>query len=544
MPSSILDGELTSGQEVRDQHVIAAVSIANILKTSLGPIGLDKMLVDDIGEVTISNDGATILALLDVEHPAAKMLVELAHLQDQEVGDGTTSVVLVAAELLKRANELVKQKIHPTSIISGYRLAATEAAKYIKQNLALKVDNLDRTSLMNIAKTSLSSKILGKNSDFFADLAVNAILRVRVVDEQNKTSAKYPLNSINILKAPGQDSKASTYVEGFALNCTIAAQGMPKFIKGAKIACLDFNLQKAKMKQGVQVLIKDPSKLEAVRDRELDIVKERIDLILKAGANVVLTTKGIDDLCLKYFVEAGAMAVRRVSGSDMTRIAEATGAQVLLTLANLEGEESFEASSLGTCETVSQEPVGDNELILFRGCKTSRTASIILRGPSTYMLEEMERSLHDSLCAIKRALESGNVVPGGGAVESALSIYLENFATTLGSREQLAIAQFAEALLVIPKQLSVNAALDSTDLVAKLRAYHNAAQTDSTKKNYAHYGLDLKNGKLIDNIEAGVLEPMISKVKSIQFATEAAITILRIDSTIKLNPKAEPQRPH
>jgi len=390
----------------------------------------------------------------------------------------------------------------------------------------------------------LSSKILGKNSDFFADLAVDAILRIRVGDDNNKASAKYPLTAINILKAPGQDSKASTYVEGFALNCTIAAQGMPKFVKGAKIACLDFNLQKAKMKQGVQVLIKDPTKLEAVRDRELDIVKERIQMILKAGANVVLTTKGIDDLCLKYFVEAGAMAVRRVSNSDITRIAEATGAQVLMTLANLEGEESFEASALGTCETVSQEAIGDNELILFKGCKTSRTASVILRGPNTYMLEEMERSLHDSLCAIKRALESGNVVPGGGAVESALSIYLENFATTLGSREQLAIAQFAEALLVIPKQLAVNAALDSTDLVAKLRAYHNAAQTDSTKKHYAHYGLDLKNGKLIDNIEGGVVEPMISKVKSIQFATEAAITILRIDQVIKLNPRAEPQRPH
>jgi len=319
---------------------------------------------------------------------------------------------------------------------------------------------------------------------------------------------------------------------------------MPKFIKGAKIACLDFNLQKAKMKQGVQVLIKDPSKLEAVRDRELDIVKERIHMILKAGANVVLTTKGIDDLCLKYFVEAGAMAVRRVSNSDITHIAEATGAQVLMTLANLEGEESFEASALGTAEIVSQEPIGDNELILLKGCKTSRTASIILRGPNSYMLEEMERSLHDSLCAVKRALESGSVVPGGGAVESALSIYLENFATTLGSREQLAIAQFAEALLVIPKQLAVNAALDSTDLVAKLRAYHNAAQTDSTKKHYALYGLDLKNGKLVDNIEAGVIEPMISKVKSIQFATEAAITILRIDQTIKLNPRAEPQRPH
>jgi len=276
--------------------------------------------------------------------------------------------------------------------------------------------------------------------------------------------------------------------------------------------------------------------------KEADLVTDKIKLILKAGANVVLTTKGIDDLCLKYFVEAGAMAVRRCKKEDLRHIAKATGARLLLSFADLEGEESFDPSSLGTAEDVVQERIADEELILFRGCKNAKTASIILRGASSFLLDEMERSMHDALCIIQRTLESGTVVPGGGAVEAALSIYLENFATTLGSREQLAIAEFAEAMLIIPKVLSVNAAKDATELVAKLRAYHNAAQTNDAKKDLSYCGLNLETGKVRNNMKAGVLEPAMSKVKSIQFATEAAITILRIDDLIRLNPK-QPDNP-
>jgi len=276
--------------------------------------------------------------------------------------------------------------------------------------------------------------------------------------------------------------------------------------------------------------------------KEADLVTDKIKLILKAGANVVLTTKGIDDLCLKYFVEAGAMAVRRCKKEYLRHITKATGARLLLSFADLEGEESFDPSSLGTAEDVVQERIADEELILFRGCKNAKTASIILRGASSFLLDEMERSMHDALCIIQRTLESGTVVPGGGAVEAALSIYLENFATTLGSREQLAIAEFAEAMLIIPKVLSVNAAKDATELVAKLRAYHNAAQTNDAKKDLSYCGLNLETGKVRNNMKAGVLEPAMSKVKSIQFATEAAITILRIDDLIRLNPK-QPDNP-
>jgi len=303
------------------------------------------------------------------------------------------------------------------------------------------------------------------------------------------------------------------------------------------------------MHLGVQILVEDPNQLEEIRKRESDITIERIRKILGAGANVVLTTKGIDDLCLKEFVEAGAMAVRRCKKDDLRRIAKATGATLVSSLANLEGDETFEASYLGTAEEVVQERISDDELILVKGTKVVSSSSIILRGANDYMLDEMERALHDTLSIIKRTLESGTVVAGGGAVETALSIYLENFATTLGSREQLAIAEFANALLVIPKTLSVNAAKDGTDLVAKLRAYHYAGQNASKgdpKKALLHYGLDLLNGEVRDNLKAGVLEPTVSKVKSLKSAFEAAVSLLRIDDAIQCasEPKGEPDHGH
>ncbi|KAK7837231.1 t-complex protein 1 subunit alpha [Quercus suber] len=525
-------GDRQSGQDVRTQNVMACGAVANIVKSSLGPVGLDKMLVDDIGDVTITNDGATILKMLEVEHPAAKVLVELAELQDREVGDGTTSVVIIAAELLKRANDLVRNNIHPTSIISGYRLAMREACKYVEEKLAVKVEKLGKDCLINCAKTSMSSKLIAGDSDFFANLVVEAVQSVKMTNARGEV--RYPIKGINILKAHGKSAKDSYLLNGYALNTGRAAQGMPIRVAPAKIACLDFNLQKTKMQMGVQVLVSDPRELEKIREREADMTKERIQRLLKAGANVVLTTKGIDDMALKYFVEAGAIAVRRVRKEDMRHVAKATGATMVSTFADMEGEESFDSSLLGYADEVVEERIADDDVILIKGTKTTSAISLILRGANDYMLDEMERSLHDSLSIVKRTLESNTVVAGGGAVEAALSGYLECLATTLGSREQLAIAEFAESLLIIPKVLAVNAAKDATDLVAKLRAYHTIAQTQADKKHLSSMGLDLLKGTVRNNLEAGVIEPAMSKVKIIQFATEAAITILRIDDMIRL----------
>lgn len=529
---------------MRSGNVTAALAIANICKTSLGPVGLDKMLVDDIGDVTITNDGATILKQLDVEHPAAKVLVELADLQDQEVGDGTTSVVIIASELLKRGNELVKQGIHPTTIISGFRMALKAAVKHIKKELVVPVDALGDENLINSAKTSMSSKILGPESEFFSRMAVDAVQSVKMFGDVNgKRTAKYPISAIHILKAHGKSSMESHIVNGFALNVTRAAQGMPTTVKDAKIALLDINLQRHRMQMGVQVTIKDPEEIERIRQREMDITKERIQKIIDAGANVILTTKGIDDLCLKYFVEAGAIAARRCNKEDLKRLAKATGGKLVVTMADMEGNETFDPACLGTAETVKEERVGDGELLYVCGCKGG-ASTIVLRGANEYMLDEMDRALHDSLCVVKRMLESNTLVAGGGAVEVSLSVYLEKYATSIDSREQLAIHEFAQALQIIPRVLAVNAAKDATELVAKLRSIQARAQgeegkTDPTLK---YTGLDLINGVTKDNLKAGVVEPAISKIKSLRFATEAAITILRIDDRITLTPEQEPGR--
>jgi len=556
-----LHGQREIGQDVRVGNVTAAMAVANIVKSSLGPVGLDKMLVDDIGDVLITNDGATILKQLEVEHPAARVLVDLAQLQDSEVGDGTTSVVILAAELLRRGNDLVKDGLHPTTIISGYRTALKAAVSYLKKQLVVNVNDLDDGHLINAAKTSMSSKILGTEEDFFSRLAVDAVQSVKMKapsSEQpppSKSSSssgqpaaslryKYPLSAIHILKAHGRSSTESHLVEGFALNAMRAAQGMPTSVEnGVKIAMLDMNLQRHRMAMGVQVIVKDPKEIENIKRREMDITKERIHKILDAGANVVLTTKGVDDLCLKYFVEAGVICARRCNRDDLRRLAKATGGQVVVTMADMDGNETFDPDNLGTCDAVREERLGDGETLYAYGCAGRGACTIVLRGANEYALDEMDRALHDALCVVKRSLESHSLVAGGGASETALSVHLERLAVrTVETREQLALQEYAEALLVIPKTLAVNAAQDATELVAKLRAVHAQCQEQEALLPERHTGLDLIEGTVRENLTAGVVEPAISKIKSLRFATEAAITILRIDDRITLQDMKDPQQ--
>lgn len=492
-----------------------------------------------------------------MEHPAARVLVDLANLQDQEVGDGTTSVVIVAAELLRRGNALVQSGIHPTTIISGFRSALKAAVQYIKKGMVVNVSSLGEEHLINAAKTSMSSKIIGKESDFFAKLAVDAVKSVKMSataadvagyeamgTSTSKDRSKYPLSAIHILKAHGKSSLESHLIDGgFAINAMRAAQGMPTSVGGdgapVKIAMLDMNLQRHRMGMGVQVIVKDPAEIENIKKREMDITKERIQRIIDAGAKVVLTTKGVDDLCMKYFVEAGIICARRCVREDLKRLAKATGGRVVTTMADMEGNEAFDAECLGACDSVREVRIGDGEMLYVYGCKGHGASTIVLRGANEYMLDEMDRALHDSLCVAKRMLESNTLVPGGGAAEAALSVHLDDYAHTIDSREQVVIQEYADALLVIPKTLAVNAAKDASELVAKLRSVHAKGQHSDDDSDLKYKGLDLVEGTIRDNLKAGVVEPAISKIKSLRFATEAAITILRIDDRITLNPNAQ-----
>ncbi|UKJ89092.2 T-complex protein 1 alpha subunit [Theileria orientalis] len=542
-------GQRTTGKDVRAGNVTAVQAIANILKSSLGPKGLDKMLVDDLGDVTITNDGATMLKQLEVQHPAAKLLVDLSELQDKEVGDGTTSVVLVAAELLKRANELANSGIHPTSIITGYKMALKESVKYIREHLSLSLDSMGEDVLLNIAKTTLSSKMAGFDSGYFAQMVVNAIKTVKTLNDDG--DYKYPVGRVNVIKVHGKSAKESYLVNGYAILMGRASQGMPTSVKNAKIAFLDFPLKQYRLHLGVKVNITKPEELEQIRLKEKDITKERVKKILDTGCNVVLSSQGIDDMSMKYFVEAGVIAVRRVPKKDLKNISKITKGKLLLTLSTFDGDEEFSSDYLGTCESVEEKRIGDWDALFFntgdenKGNMTNvqvgdSSCTMILRGANDFFINELERSVHDALCALSTALEQNSLVPGGGSVESNLSIHLRNYSKSVSSREQLAIDEFAEALLVIPKTLSLNAALDATEYVSILKSYHAKYYANKDENpDYKWYGLSLNDGKIDNNLKMGVLEATVSKIKSIKFATEAAITILRIDDLITLEPEKE-----
>lgn len=511
------------GQSVRDVHEKAIHEIAACISTSFGPLGLDKMCIDHVGEVTVTNDGATILKSINADDPASKMMVDLAKQQDEEVGDGTTSVVLLASSLIEKGNHIIRKGVHPSVLISGYKMAFKESVNFIKTHLQVETSKLSPATLKNIVETSISSKVIKSESEHFSRVIVDAVKAV----EDDKLV--YNVKTINVLKKQGGSMRDSFFVNGFALNCTLASNHMVKKIKNPKIVCLNFSLQKARMHLGVSVVVDNPEVLEEIRVKEMDITREKISRILATGANVVLTSGAIDDMCIKQFLDANAMAIRRVKEVDLKIIASAVGTTLLNSLSDLDGEDII--GNLGSADSVCVEHIGDAELVFINGMKR-RMASIVLRGANEQLLDEMERSVHDALFALKRTMESRAIVAGGGSVETALSLHLDYFSNTICSKDQVGIQKFSEALLTIPRTLAVNAGLDANEIVAKLLSLINR-----NKESFGYkLGIDVMKGTIQDNVKAGIVEPAISKLKALRSATEAAIAILRIDEIIKLPP--------
>mmetsp|Transcript_2273 Transcript_2273/g.3530 ORF Transcript_2273/g.3530 Transcript_2273/m.3530 type:complete len:557 (-) Transcript_2273:14-1684(-) len=532
-----LNGMRISGLDVRNDNFTAVTAVANIVRSSLGPDGFDKMLVDDVGDLLQTNDGATILQKMEVEHPAGQILVDLARLQDNEIGDGTTSVVILAAEMLKNAQKLIRQNVHPSNIIAGYKMAMREAVKQINSKLSQKVTAKDREILRKIAQTSLSSKVVSQmNADLFTNLVLDAVLATERINEDDG-SFKYPRKAVGILKHPGKGLGDSCLIRGCVLESTRTSQDMPLSVSPAKIALLDFDLRAVKLRLGISATITDASKIEGMQSREMDITKERIRKIIDAGANVILTTSGMDDIIQKLLVNAGVIGARRISKEDMTRIARATGGKIQTTLCDLEGDESFTTDNLGAAECVADKQIGEDSCLFIEGC-TGGACTLMVYGATSFLIDEAERALNDALYAVSRSLEAGSIVGGAGAVESFLHCSLEEFAHRMDAREQQAIYEFSQALLAIPKQLVMNSGHDTSTLVSALRAAHASGSQENT-----FMGLDLVKGDIHDVVQAGIIEPTALKVKSIQLATEAAITILRIDDFVKLNPPPPAEDP-
>ncbi|KAF7682743.1 T-complex protein 1 subunit alpha [Astathelohania contejeani] len=528
MNALFLGGEKITGVAVRERNTRAVLAVANAIRTSYGPLGLDKMCVDSIGEVIVTNDGATILRNMNVEDPAARIVADLAHGQDQEVGDGTTGVVLLASALVERGTKLIASGLHASTVVSGYKMAFREAKRFLTEKLALSTANLGPDVLANIVKTCISSKAIKTESNHFCKILVEAVKAI----EENGT---YKIENINILKKQGGSMKDSFVTNGYVLNCSLASTEMAKKIDNPRIICIDFDLQKIRMPLGVNVVVDDPSKLEDIRKREMEITRSRVKKILDSGANVILSTRGIDDMCVKQIMESGAVAVRRVLKKDLDVIAQATGTDVLASLADLDGEERIKR--LGVADSLVVQSIGDRDAI-FINSERKKMASLVLRGANEQLLDEMERSVHDALCVLKRTLESKSILPAGGAVEAALSIFLDNFASTISSKEFVAIHNYAEALLELPKTIAVNAGLDANELVAQLMSIYK----DSSVSRVFEYGIDVTKGIVQNNIEAGVIEPAMIKIKSIRSATEAAISILRIDEIVTIEEKPKPER--
>ncbi len=502
------------GKDAQYNNITAARAIADSVRSSLGPRGMDKMLVDSMGDVIITNDGVTILKEIDVQHPAAKMVVEVAKTQDAEVGDGTTTSVIIAGELLKKAVDLIESNVHPTIIASGYRLANTKAQE-ILQDVAIKVDINDIELLKNIAVTSMISKQVSGSKEFFAELVVDAIKTV-VEDDDGVLSAD--LDNVQMVKKAGGWMEDTTLVKGLIVDKEPVHTSMPKKVENAKIALLDAPFEVKKTEIDAKIEITDPSQLSAFLQEEENMIKRMVNTVKETGANVVFCQKGIDDLAQHFLAKEGIFAARRVKKTDMEKLARSTGGNIINKF------DELEASDLGTAELVEMRKTQDEEMTFITGLTEPKTVSLLIRGGTSHVLDEIERSLIDAMSVVRVTIEDGMMVTGGGSTATELALGLRDYASTVGGREQIAIDAFASAMEIIPTTLAENAGLDPIDILIRMRAEH--------KGDKPHQGLNPFTGEVEDMLKLNVIEPYRIGKQAINSATDAAVMILRIDDVI------------
>jgi len=512
----------TKGREAVKNNIAASKIIAEIVRTSLGPRGMDKMLVDSLGDVTITNDGATILKEIDVQHPAAKMLVEISKTVDNEVGDGTTSAVVLAGSLLENAESLINQDVHPTIIVDGYRKAAKKAKQFLEE-IADVVTANDKSILQKIAKTSMQTKLVRKDSGHLADLVVKAVSAVAEKDGEKFT---VDIDDIKVEKKAGGSINDCNIIQGIVLDKEIVHGGMPKKISEAKIALLNTALEISKTETDAKINISNPQQLKSFLDEESRMLKNMVDKVIASGATVVLCQKGIDDMAQHYLAKAGILAVRRVKESDLTKLAKATGARIVTNLDDL-----FE-KDLGSAETVEERKIEEDRWVFIEGCRHPKSVTLLLRAGSQRVVDEVERSVHDAIMVVRDVMELPSIVAGGGAPETYVATKLRSWSKSLEGREQLAVEKFAESLESIPLTLSENAGMDPIDTLATLRSRQI--------KGEKYTGIDVMKARVGNMKSSDIIEPLVVKNQIISAASEAACMILRIDDVIATAKSAGP----
>jgi len=502
------------GKGAQFNNIAAAKAVADAVRSTLGPRGMDKMLVDSLGDVVITNDGVTILKEIDIEHPAAKMIVEVAKTQDDEAGDGTTTAVILAGELLKKAEELIDQNIHPTVIAQGYRMAS-DKAREIVEGVAAKVGLKDRETLLKIARTSMSSKAASSHSDLLGDVAVKA---ASLVAEDRDGKLFVDEDNIQITKKQGGSINDTQLVEGVIVDKERVHPGMPQQVDNAKIAMVDAALEVKKTEIDAKIEITDPSQLQAFLAEEESVLRRMVDQVKKSGATVLFCQKGIDDLAQHFLAKAGIYAVRRVKKSDMEKLAKATGGRLVTKLDELAKDD------LGYAKLVYEKKIGDDEMTFVTGCKNPKAVSILIRGGTEHVVDELERSLDDAVSVVSVAIEDGKYITGGGSTAMENALGLRDYASTVGGREQIAIEAFADAAEIIPRTLAENAGLDPIDTLIDMRKAH--------KNGNKHAAVNVFTGKIEDARKNEVLEPIRVGLQALSSATDAAVMILRIDDVI------------